>query len=199
MSVAFERTVNLFISRTVAPEAAKAYLIKRARSGLAEFMARQSVRPMVEIETDGNPSNTEDTVRPFGVIVYRFSRMREIVSFALRELERLSPVRSGRYRRSWITIEGVEETGLDMITGRSQVTIVNTQPYHRKIQVGARGFVAYANPGIVEKVRQLIIRRYRGAVVPNIRFIALANGYILKKGRRAGQQLTYPALVLDPF
>lgn len=205
MAVAFETTVRLFIDRTTSPEAAKMMLVNRAREGLAEFMARQSVRPMVTIETDGRVAASENEVKPFGVIAYRFSRMREVVSLALRELERLSPIGRGSYRKSWIVLFEGAAVGLDRLDDllrknpRGIVTIVNTQPYHRKIHVGSKGFTAYANPGIVEKVRQLVIRRYRGAVVPDIRFISLSDGYILRKGKQRGQAMTYPALVIDPF
>lgn len=206
MASQFERTIRLAIDRNVSPEAAKAFLIKRARAGLAEFMARQSVRPMVSIEVDGRDALSETEVKPFGVITYRFSRMREVVSFALRELERMSPIGRGTYRRSWIVIVGVEQVGLDQIDARlarmkrgGTVTIVNTVPYARKIHVGAKGFVAYANPGIVEKARQLVLRRYKNAVPAHVRFINLSNGYILQKGRKAGQAISYPALVLESF
>lgn len=197
MTLGFEQDIRLFIDRTVGPEAAKRMLITRAREALADFMARQSVKPMVHILTDGRETGTEDTVKPFGVIRYEFSRIREVVSFALRELERLSPVLSGRYRRSWITLIDRVQVGMDQVDGGQPVMIVNFQPYARKIHVGSRGFEVPA--GIVEKVRQIVLRRFRRMISVNIQFIELNPGYTLKKPPRTGRRMTYPALVIAPF
>lgn len=175
---------------------AKEMHIKFARRKLAEFMARQTVKPMVSIEVDHRPALTENEVRPFGLIYYRFSRMREVVSYALRQAERLSPMLSGRFRRSWLVMVNNALAGLDQIGARDEVIIVNNQDYARKVHVGARGFEV--TRGLVEKVRQLVLRRYGRMVTANIRFIQLSPGYRIRKAPRAGQMLTYPALVITP-
>lgn len=198
MASSFETTVRLFVDRHASPAAAKALLVDRARSGLAEFMSRQDVKPMVTLEVDGRPARSEDEVRPFGIIVYTFSRMREIVSFAMRTLEQLSPVRSGRYQKSWIVLAGMRQVGMDELPANAPIMITNTQPYHRKIHTGAEGFVAYANPGIVEKARQILLKRYRGRIKVWIEFTKLHGGYKLKKPPKTGQAVTYPTLVIEP-
>lgn len=199
MASAFETVIRLQLQK-YSPAAAKAHHIATARAGLAAFMATQTARPMVSIETDGHSASSEEQVKPFGVITYRFSRLREIASFALREAERLSPVRSGKYKRSWFVMMNGAEVGLDQIPASGEIILTNDQPYSRKINVGAKGFTAYAPPGIVEKVRQLVLKRYRLIVSAEIQFITLSGGHVLKRnsGRRrsAGKQLTYPSLVL---
>lgn len=202
MASAFESVILLQMSR-YSPAAAKQRHIQIARDGLAEFMARQLVRPMVTIETDGNRATSEEQVKPFGIITYRFSRLREVVSYALHEAERLSPVKSGRYRRSWVVLAGNEEIGMDAIPNDVPVTLTNFQPYSRKINVGAKGFERYVPPGIVEKVRQLVLKRYRPVVDADIRYLTLANGHVLKRqGKRRSQKpgaaVTYPSLILTP-
>jgi len=194
MASAFETMVRLHMDKMTGP-AAREYHIRRARSGLAEFMARQTVKPMVRLEVDNRPATTEEQVKPFGLIVYHFDRMREVVSFALRELERLSPVLSGAYRKAWLTLVNRSVVGMDKIAGSRIVTIVNPLPYARKVHSGARGFEVPA--GIIEKVRQIVLKRYRRTVSVNIQFIDLAPGYKLRKPPRAGQRLTYPALVIE--
>lgn len=191
MASAFETVIRLQLSR-YSPEAAKRKHIEVARKGLAEFMARQSVRPMVDLYVDGRPARSETEVRPFGVITYRFNRLREVMSFALRRAEELSPVLSGRYRRAWVWTSAAGVIGLDAVPEGQEVTLVNPLPYARKVHVGAKGFEVPA--GIVEKVRQAVRRRYGAVVVAEVRFIRLAPGYTLKNG----QPLTYPALVLTP-
>jgi hypothetical protein len=194
MASPFETMVRLHMDNMTGP-AARKYHIRRARAGLAEFMARQTVKPMVRLEVDGRPAASEDAVKPFGLIVYYFDRMREIVSFALRELERLSPVLSGAYRKAWLTLVDRAVVGLDNLVGARTVTIVNPLPYARKVHTGAKGFEVPA--GIIEKVRQLTLKRYRRVVTVNIQFIDLDPGYKLRKPPRAGQRLTYPALVIE--
>lgn len=207
MASPFEIAINLHVQNMTGP-AVKEFHVRTARRLLGEFMARQSAKPMVSLEVDRRPAQSETEVKPFGLIVYRFNRMREIVSFALRELERLSPVRSGAYRRSWMIVSlavasrvGRPGTtskgpiGLDMLDGAHTVTIVNPLPYARKVHTGAKGFEVPA--GIIEKVRQLILKRYRRVAYAGIQFINLSPGYRLKKPPRSGQPLTYPALVIE--
>lgn len=200
---AFESVIRLQLER-YGPEEARRRHIAVARSRLADFLAQQTTRPMVSIETDGHPAASEEAVKPFGVIVYRFNRMREIVRFALGEAERLSPVRSGRYKRSWFVMAANARIGLDAIPPGVPITLTNDQPYARKINVGAKGFERYVPPGIVEKVRQLVLKRYKLIVDAEIDFLQLAGGYTLRqssgrgKARRRGAALTYPALILTP-
>lgn len=188
-------------------EAAKRFHVETARRLLSEFMARQSVKPAVTLEVDHRPARSETEVKPFGLIVYNFHRMREVVSYALRELERLSPVASGKYRRSWKIVSVAAASrlsgsslakgaiGLDQIDGAHTVTIVNPLPFARKVHTGAKGFEVHA--GIVEKVHQLVLKRYRRVVYVGIQFLELSPGYTLKKPPNRGRPLTYPALVIE--
>jgi hypothetical protein len=194
------------------PEAARQKHIQIARAGLAKFLASQSVRPMVHIEVEGHPASSEDQVKPFGVIAYRLTRMREIVAFALREARRLSPVKSGRYQGSWFSMIGGSEVAMEAIPTNATVMVTNDQPYARKIHVGARGFEVHR--GIVEKVRQLVQQKYGAVVEAQINFITLQGGWRLKRGLRkihqgrryggirndapAGTEITYPTIELKP-
>ena len=211
MASAFETVIRLQLDK-YGPEAAKQIHIETARKGLAAFMAKQTARPDVMIEVDGRAATTEDHVKPFGVIRYRFLRMREIVAFALDEARRASAVDSGRYRASWFAMIDGREVALTAITPSSNVTISNDQPYARKIHVGARGFEAHG--GIVEKVRQAVQHKYGMLVETNIAFLTLQGGWVLRKGlrkihegrrygairndARAGMEITYPSLELQP-
>lgn len=223
MASAFEQVIRLQLAK-YSPEEAKRRHIAAARAGLAGFLAGQESRPGVAIETDGRPAASEDQVKPFGVITYRFIRMREIAGFALAQARELSPVRSGAYRKAWfLTIDNQAVAPGAIPQGAAEVLLVNDRPYARKIHVGAHGFEKYVPPGIVEKVRQLVLKRYRLIVKANIEFVTLQGGYELRgrRGRRAaaanrmssafragraalaarkdtaaGQAMTYPALRL---
>lgn len=210
---AFETVVRVKLEGFTA-EAAKREHIRIARAELGKFMSRQTARPGVMIETDGHPAASEESVRPYGVIVYRFTRMREIVAFALSEAKRVSPIRSGRYRDSWFPMVNGHEVAMDQIQAGAEVLITNDQPYSRKINVGAAGFERYIRPNTVEKVRQLVLKKYRNIVEANILFVHLEGGWILQNSQRRtrkgrayggyrkdalrGMPITYPSLLLTP-
>jgi hypothetical protein len=203
MGKAFERVITLQLER-FSPEEAKRRHIAVARRGLAAFMARQASRPGVTLEVDGHAATSEDEVKPFGVIVYRLTRMRKIALFALAKAIEISPVREGRYKKSWFVMVNDQRVAPDQIPQGAEVVITNDQPYARKIHVGAKGFKRYVPPGIVEKVRQMVIREYGNQVDVQIQFVTLAGGYVLRKlqgsgkDRQPGAPLTYPALVITP-
>lgn len=194
------------------PEEARRRHIEIARKGLRDFLARQAEKPVVQIEVDGHASSTESNVKPFGIIVYRFVRREIILRAALAEVRRLSPVRSGRYRDSWFfTVGGAEVDINHAPDGANEFLLLSDAPYSRKINVGAKGFEAYAPPGIVEKAKEIIKRRYGAHVEMKVVFVTLRGGHTLRndqyrkdrRGRRmssprrdarAGMQITYPAL-----
>jgi hypothetical protein len=210
---AFETVIRLKLQQ-FSPEEAKKRHVAIARAGLAEFVAKQGTPPEVVLFTDGHAASTEEEVQPFGVIVYRFSRMREIAEFALQEAKRISPVLTGRYRDSWFAMVDNREVALDAIPPHATVVITNDQPYSRKINTGAKGFEKYVPPGIAEKVRQLVLSKYRNLITANVQYITLEGGYVLQhdlrkvvNGRRyggpradalAGSQISYPAIAISP-
>lgn len=213
MASAFETVIRLQLDK-YSPEQARLKHIEIARAGLGAFLAGQSTRPDVRIETDGHAASSENEVRPFGIITYRFQRMGEVAAFALTQARALSPVDSGAYRNAWFFLVDGAEVGMDAIASAKSFILTNDQPYARKIHVGAKGFERYVPPGIVEKVRQLVIKKYGTIVVTNLEFITLEGGYVLRKGLRhihkgrryggirsdaqAGSELTYPALAFTP-
>ncbi len=202
----FEEVIRLSLEQ-FSPEEAKRQHIAIARAGLAEYLATTGAPPDISIETDGHKASNEESVKPFGVIVYRFTYMQEIVAYALSAARELSPVDTGKFKGSWFAMVDNAETQPGAIPPGATVTITNDQPYLRKIHQGSKGFERYVPPGIVEKVRQLVLRRYKQNVDAYVEFVTLQGGYILKGGRpgarhrkdtAAGQELTYPAIRIQP-
>lgn len=130
---------------------------------------------------------------------------------------------SGDYRDGWaVIVDGGFWLGdLAAIPPGSEVAIVNVTPYNRKIDVGAQ---ITRSVHIVENARQAVQRRYQ-ALHTRRQFILLPSGNYVLKGRavrsglsfnpktgqwlrlhaprltrradsRAGEPLTYPALVM---
>jgi hypothetical protein len=200
--VSFERVIRVQLEK-FKPEAVRQAHIAFARKGLAEFFRGQREKPGFTIEVDGRPATSEQSVKPFGVITYRFVRLQQIGTAALAEARRVSPYRSGRYRRSWFAMANGAEIDLMAIPpGVREILITNDQPYSRKINVGAKGFKTHA--GLVEKVKELMKRRFGNLAEFRVIYITLGGGHVLKndqmrRGRprrdaRAGSDLTYPAL-----
>lgn len=223
-SSAFERVIELQLDR-FSPEEAKRRHVAIARRGLAAFIGRQREKPAWRIEVDGHPAASEDQVRPYGVIAYRFFRWPQIARFSIQTARDLSPVESGDYKKSWFLIaDGAEVLESAVPANVARLILCNDVPYAKKIHVrGAR--LRGVPPGIVEKVRQLVLRRFGGIVTANIEFLTLSGGYVLQGGsplkraaqdRRSsvfragrthlrsradsakGRNLTYPALVMIP-
>lgn len=206
-----EQVVRLNLER-YGPAAAKRRHIEIARAGLAAFLARQGdAAPAVELIVDGHAAASEEEVKPFGVIIYRFRRMRDVAMFALAEAVRLSPVRSGRYRDAWFAISNGAEIDLSALAQNTRdLWITNDVPYARKIHMrGAR--LLNVPPGIVERLRQTVLRKYGAIVEANIEFIHLEGAHVLstngqpskffpykrkvyKRREVHGQAITYPAL-----
>lgn len=196
----------------LAPEAIAAELAKFARSGLAEAIASGEGSPSYEKFVNGRPDAEEETVIPPGPIVYTFNWWTEIIEFALEYLQHRSPRRSGRFRESWfVMLNDNRITDPSRIPINSTVILTNDQPYARKIEVG---HMQMSVPhGVVEDARVAVRRQYGAIVDVKKTFVRLRNGYVLKgrftRGVRqfsrtrlrpdvaAGEQVTYPALVLN--
>jgi hypothetical protein len=199
-NTAFERVIALQLQR-FSPEEARKQHIAIARRGLAEFTAGEAPRPGYRIETDGHRAASEEEVVPFGVIAYRFLRLPDAARYALETAIEISPAESGRYKHSWFLMaDGAEITPEAIAADAAEIVLTNDQPYSRKIELrGAR--LADVPPGIVERVRQIVLQRFGGTIEAGIEYISLGRGYRLKGGRsrrraRAERALTYPALVM---
>jgi len=219
---AFETVIRLQLDR-YGPAEAKRRHIAAAKAGLAAYLGTQSPRPSVKLEVDGHAAAAEEEVKPFGIIVYRFLRMSEIMPYALKMAREFSPVgqandtrpgHPGLYRESWFFLVDGRKTDEVDIPPDAEVILTNNQPYSRKINTGAKGFERYVPPGIVEKVRQAVLAKYGNLVEAQIVFLDLEAAYTLKhdlrhiyRGRRygaprndarAGMPITYPGVQFAP-
>jgi hypothetical protein len=173
-----------------------------ARQLKAEAVA-QSPGSKVSTIVDGRRDASEDQVKPFGVIVYRFAYWRDVATWAIGELQKLSPTDSGIYRENWMVIVNGQEVGPSQIPqDATSIAITNREPYHRKIYVGAEGF--QTRDHFIDKVAaEVRASQFGNQVQASIAFIDIPDPYILRKSggrkdRAAGQPLTYPALILKP-
>lgn len=192
------------------PQAIAAQLAKFARAELAGAIQRGEASPIYARFVNGRPGAAEESVVPPGPILYVFSQWGPVLEYALKYLEGRSPKKEGRYQLAHIVmVDGRVVADPSTIPAEATVTIVNTVPYARKIEVG---HMKMSVPrGIYEDAEVRIGRQFADVEV-RMTMMQLPNGYVLKgrfrrgfrefarrglqKDTKAGSRMTYPALTL---
>lgn len=204
----FSRSLRLFVDRNLSPEALRAELARRAIAAREDLIARGEAPPSWRRYVDGKADAPESSVRLDGAILYRFNLTAEAAQAALDLCRSTSPVRSGRFRDSWVLLcdDRPWKQPLRDLPAGATILIVNPMPYARKIETGALEPRIRRNQ--LERVRQNLMRRFPTLSFGKI-FIRLGSGvaasapYILRgasgeRRTRAGVAMTYPALEISP-
>jgi hypothetical protein len=207
--MSFSRSVKLFISQIFTPQAQSAALANYARADVARLQNQRRAPLDYTIFVDGRENAAPETVKPQGTIIYRFNGLAEAVAFALGFCIARSPFRTGRYRKSWFVLVDGRAWSADFrdIPAGSEVYVVNTQPYHRKLEMSS---------GLQRSTTKLCVDALRKRF-PGLRathdFLELPSGpapapYRMRGGvvsrfrggrvRRSnsGEMMTYPAVIL---
>jgi hypothetical protein len=212
MPVIVEGITTEQLGRSIA-DWVKAATIETAKRALREEVARGFDNEPVVI-TDGMPRRDYLQVRPFGRIEFAArTSMVEAVRWALTELQKKSPVLTGRYASSHtVMINGAEVQGNIWVALRNarptdRVQIVNPQPYARKIEGAAanrktgRGKRAalsrQARSGVYRVVLRALVNRFGKALFFDFKYVNLNIGIKVwgKRGaRRVQRDQVYPAL-----
>ena len=202
------RNIRLFRDQALSPAAQSARLAAVAIKARDQAVHSGDAPPHWVTIVDGRQGAPETSVQPDGFILYKFNVMGLAAQAALQLCRDRSPVRSGRYRDSWmVVVDGRPwtEDVADIPEGVS-VMIVNPQPYARKIDTGAMKNMSVP-PGIVDAVRKLVQRKFPTVNAARA-FITIPSGlmenapYVLRrstgrsKSRSAGTAMTYPAMIL---
>ncbi|MER8615969.1 hypothetical protein NKG99_03810 [Mesorhizobium sp. M1409] len=110
---------------------------------------------------DGQQGTPEEAVKPFGVIVYTYPRLEEVVRFAMQTLFDLSPVLSGEYRNSHtLFVNGAAAANLDGYIPGADLAITNYVPYSRKIEVGSMKMRVPGTEEVYQQARRVIMARF---------------------------------------
>ncbi len=164
--------------------------------------------------TDGMPRRDYRQVRPFGRIEFAArSNMAEVVLFALNELRKASPVRTGRYVSSHeILLNGSEIAGnlalaLRAVNPSDRVQIVNSQPYARKLEGATanrrtdrskrRPSSRQAPNGVYRVVQRRVIAKYGRTLFVDFKYVTLNLGvkvWTRRGSQRMQRDQVYPAL-----
>lgn len=138
-----DRDIALIFAQELSPDARSRQLAEFGRQALKEGQeANRQVLGRVPPHrsfVDGSEGAAIDRVKPDGVIVFEFELVTDLLLYIAGELQAVSPVRSGRYRRSHtLFADGVEvPIGAD-IPIASEYVFLSDVPYARKIE-GAPG------------------------------------------------------------
>jgi hypothetical protein len=187
-----------------------------AREKLAEQLA---VAPApYRTFVDGIEGAALESVRPGGIILFRFARIGPVIDWIWNEILSLSPVLTGRYRDSHrFYVNGEErdaeaEGQLVDIPPGAEIVIADLQPYARKIEGGGPGKRGAARPplspqapnGVYEITAKEARRRFPDADI-NFTYRGVLEGGligadVIKGGSKAGAKLhnvaalRYPAI-----
>ena len=212
MPVIVEGITTEQLGRSIA-DWVKAATIETAERVLREEVARGFDNEPVVI-TDGMPRRDYLQVKPFGRIEFAArTSMVEAVRWALTELQKKSPVLTGRYASSHtVMINGAEVVGniwvaLRNVRPTDRVQIVNPQPYARKIEGatanrrtgrGKRAALSrQARSGVYRVVLRALVNRFGKALFFDFKYVNLNLGIKVwgKRGaRRVQRDQVYPAL-----
>jgi len=118
---------------------------------------------------DGREGVPEESVRPFGIIVYDYVRLAQVVQYAFEVLFSLSPVLSGEYRAShMLFIDGAPAANLAGWKPGQEISITNTVPYARKIEIPAMRLRVPGSAQVYQQAERRLKRRFGN--IAEIRF-----------------------------
>ncbi len=205
----FERELRLIVN-DLSPESINAELAKYAKKSLNEVISSGRASKNYTRYVNGIRGASEESVKAPGPIIYDFSLWEPIITFAISELQKRSPVKSGRFRSSYVVLADQKiVTDYDSIPPSAEVIITNSQPYIRKVEAGIIGKKrGYVFDGAKNACARQFGSSNSGGFSFETVWLDISNGliagvpYILKrngsrKDRQAGMPITYPAIVIN--
>jgi hypothetical protein len=210
---AFARSVDVFLSRELSPQAMSAALAKAADEGTAELIRTRRASPRFKRFVDGVEGAAAGSVKPGGIIVDQFIYLGDAAAFALAYLQGRSPVLSGDFRGSFVlglssavggdgkfvkaTSFNPDAVSADVV----EIIIGNTQPYNRLVDVqleGGRRARFKVPADIYSDAAKAITRRFGNFVNAFRRYdVRFPGQYVLRGSRRGGKPVQSPALVIQ--
>lgn len=202
MSGTVSRRVDLLVSGALSPQAIVTAFANEARRRRDEVIRSGEGSSTFQTFVDGREGAREETVKIGGTVLYRFNHLGVAAAYAYAFAVARSPSRSGRFRSSWVVaVNGQPLVGdIEQIPNEAVVTLVNIQPYSRKIDTGGQRI--YVKGSITEDIRQATRRRFPAVDVERS-FVQLSSRlarrgvivpYLVRS--RGNAEMTYPAVVL---
>jgi hypothetical protein len=222
---AFRRSVQVFVSRNLTPEAQSRRLAQIAVEGRDELIRTGRAAPVYSTFVDGREGAAEASVKPQGTIVYRFQVLGEAALFAMAFLRQRSPIDSGRFRDSfvyavgqagtragrlgaseanfWTTARIIQPGSFDpqkVAANVDAVLLFARAPYSRKIDVqmvGKRRLRFSVPADMIDDAAAAVRRRFPTLNARRIYTVRFPGQWVRKRGTGAGRLVENPALVIS--
>lgn len=177
--------------------------IAQAQKARKEIEAKQGVSPTVTV-VDSQRGKDEWAVKPGGRIVYLFDAVPRAHADLLAHLRQIAPVDTVDpddrvFRDSFTQLVGEVEAAIGTMKPGEEVTVVNRQPYSRKLEWG---WSLQAPTGVFDVAAKWLRKRWGRAVEVQFTYVRLEglpgmeDIKPVKKKTYRGDSRRYPAIVL---
>lgn len=193
-----EKTLRLITDGALSPKAQSAAVAAFARQKLREAQAQNrrvlKREPAYRQFVDNVEGRPLEHVRPDGRIVFTFEIGADLVGFILAELQRVSPVDSGDYRKSHLVFaDGREVEPGANLAGAEEIVLLSPLPYSRKIELGLMKMKLDGTSEVYQQAARAALRRFGNLASIRFSFRAPIGGATTGKAGRASR---VPALVI---
>ncbi len=170
-----EKTLRLITDGALSPKAQSAAVAAFARTKLREAQAQNrrvlKREPAYRQFVDNVEGRPLEQVRPDGRIVFTFEIGADLVGFILAELQRVSPVDSGDYRKSHMVFaDGREVEPGANLAGAEEIVLLNPQPYSRKVELGLMRMKVDGTSEVYQQATRAARRRFGNIAIINFEF-----------------------------
>lgn len=200
----FERDLKL-ATAGLEPDAINKALAAFARQELRRVISTGEASSTYDKFVNGVQGAAEETVKAPGPILYQFVNWPAVIRFALEDLDKRVPKKSGRYAGGFMVLANqMPVRDYKDVPPGAEVTIINVRPYTRRMETGANK----TGKRHFEATKNALARRYKDVFLFDFKFLNVKAGlhpdvpYVLKraagrrKDRQAGMPITYPALII---
>lgn len=161
-------------------------LVETAKSEHRKVMNDQPAPSSFVRIVDGAEGAREEAVKADGVIIYQYSRIVEVVQFAMDALFDVSPVLSGDYRSGHtLIVNGRPVASIQDWKSGDDLVITNTLPYSRKIEVGTMKMRVAGSSKVYQQARRLVMARYGNMVSVEFTYRAFVGGLNVNQAKAA--------------
>ncbi|UPY35494.1 hypothetical protein [Sediminicoccus sp. KRV36] len=206
---AFQRSVDVFLSRSLSPAAMSAALADVAERGTRDLIASRRAAPRFTRIVDGVKNAPASSVKPTGLIVDEFYYLGDVAAFALAFLQARSPVLSGDFKKGFFLGIAMTKGGAGKFVRAAnfnpeavtpdvaEITIGNVEPYNRLVdvqKVGGRRLRFKVPPDLYGDAAKALRGRFGNAVDAYRRYDVNFPG---KYRTGDGKTVQSPALVIS--
>lgn len=179
---------------------------------------RRGFDPQPVVVTDGMPRRDPAQVKAFGKIEWLARHdVREIARWIKAQVERLSPVLTGRYRASHVLlVNGAQAPDLGAWKPGQSISVVNPQPYAKKLEgvrtsrrraiKGRKGASSQARAGVYRKVETMAKARFGRQAFIEFKYVVLNLGVRVRgyqgggvNRKRIMRDHVYPSIKINPL